>query len=217
MLYPFSAVTAMFYMIIAFLFLVAAESPLNFTRPPFSYKAFLVTFLPFFLLKSISTYLSYNRVNSNDVWVAQEVWFSFSFAAFWGILDAFKESITGTGLGGWGVTGEGKRSSNMEWFNTVTLFVLSITVFIRFLIFLTDPKGNITVIAAVFFSMTVIIQMWPMVGTSLYEWVHNSHLAVDEKVDLHRYEIPNYILFYFILIVGIFTSVFAIGNLTGVG
>jgi len=61
--------------------------------------------------------------------------------------------------------------------------------------------------------MTVVIQMWPMVSTSVYEWVHNSHLEVDEKVDLHRYEIPNYIIFTAVLILGIIVSVFTIGNL----
>jgi len=217
MLYPFSAVTAIFYMIIAFLFLVGGEAPLNFTREPFTYRAFLVTFLPYFVLRFASTYLSYNRVNADDIWVAQEVWFSFSFAAFWGILDAFKELTTGTGLGGWGVTGEGKRSSKLEWFNTVVLFVLSITILVRFLIFLAAPADNITVIAAIFFSITIVIQMWPMVSTSLYEWVHNSNLPVDEKVDLHRYEVPAYILFSAILILGIIVSVFTIGNLQGVG
>jgi len=217
MLYPFSAVTAIFYMVIAFIFLISGQAPLDFTRQPFTYRAFLVTFLPYFVLKFFSTYLSYNRVRSDDIWVAQEIWFSFSFAAFWGILDAFKEQITGTGLGGWGVTGEGKRSSKLEWFNTVVLFVLGITIIIRFLIFLTSPAANITVIAAIFFSITIVIQMWPMVSTSLYEWVHNSNLPVDEKVDLHRYAVLNYVLFSAILILGIIVSVFTIGNLTGIG
>jgi len=217
MLYPFSAVTAIFYMIIAFLFLVSSEAPLNFTRPPFTYRAFLVTFLPYFVLRFCATYLSYNRVHADDIWVAQEVWFSFSFAAFWGILDAFKELTTGTGLGGWGVTGEGKRSSNMEWFNTVVMFVLGITIFIQFVIFLSNPANNITVIAAIFFASTIVLQMWPMVSTSLYEWVHNSNLPIDEKVDLHRYEVPNYIVFSFVLILGVIISVFAVGNIPGLG
>jgi len=213
MLYPFSAMTAIFYMIIAFLFLVSGDAPLNYNRPPFSYQAFLVTFMPYFILKFVATYLAYDRVNSQDVWVAQEIWFGYSFASFFGVIDAFNESITGSAIGGWGVTGEGKRSSKLEWFNTAVLLVLGLAILIRFLIFLIAPTQNITEIAAIFFASTVVIQMWPMVSTSLYEWVHNSQLPVDEKVDLHRYEIPNYIIFTAVLILGIVVSVFTVGNL----
>eukprot|EP01118_Nematostelium_gracile_P015536 TRINITY_DN6248_c0_g2_i2.p1 TRINITY_DN6248_c0_g2~~TRINITY_DN6248_c0_g2_i2.p1 ORF type:complete len:964 (-),score=259.15 TRINITY_DN6248_c0_g2_i2:84-2975(-) len=215
MLYPFSAVTAILYMLVAFMFLVLAQSPLNFTRPPFSYQAFLVTFLPYFLLKFFATYLSYNRVRADDIWVAQEVWFSYSIPSFFGIVDAVTEAVTGRAAGGWGVTGEGKRISKLEWYNTIIFMILSSTILVRFVMFLIDPAKNITTIAAIFFAITVVIQMWPMVSTSLYEYMHNSHLPAEEKVDLHRYKVANYIGFSFILILGIFVSVFAIGDLTG--
>jgi hypothetical protein len=34
------------------------------------------------------------------VWVAQEIWYSYAFASFYGIIDALKEQLTGKGLGG---------------------------------------------------------------------------------------------------------------------
>lgn len=211
MMYPFSAVTAIFYMFIALIFLITAEPPLDFTRPPFSFRAFLVTFLPYFALKFLTQYLSYNRVNADDIWVAQETWFGYSFASLIGVIDAFKENITGRSLGGWGVTGEGKRSSNLELFNLSVCLLLILVIIVRFVIFLIDPT-QVVAIAAIFFAVTIVIQMWPMVSTSLYEYIKNAVRDPDEKLDLQRFEIPNYIIFTAVLIGGILVSVFAIGN-----
>jgi len=211
MMYPFSAVTAILYMVVAFIFLITGEPPLDFTRPPFYFQAFLITFLPYFVLKFCQQYLSYNKVKADDVWVSQEIWFGYSFASLIGVVDAFKEQITGKSLGGWGVTGEGRRSSNLEWFNVVVCLALSLIIFIRFVVFLIDPT-NVVSVAAIFFAITIVIQMWPMVSTSLFEMIMNSVRERDEMVDLQRFEIPNYILFTVVLIGGILLSVFSLGS-----
>jgi len=133
------------------------------------------------------------------------VWFSYSFAALLGIIDAFKEGITGTGLEGWGVTGEGKRTGSLEWINVIVLLLLSICLFIRFMLFLV-AAGSSAELAGVFFAGTIVVQMWPVVSTTLYEWAFNSHLPGDEKVDLQRIEIPNYIVFTLALVFGVLIS-----------
>jgi len=211
MMYPFSAITAIFYMIVALIFLITGEPPIDFTRAPFDFKAFLYTFLPYFLLKFMVNYLSYNKVKADDIWVSQEIWFGYSFASLIGVIDAFKEQITGKSLGGWGVTGEGKRSSNLEWFNLVVCLLLTLIIIVRFVVFLLDPRRVVS-IAAIFFAITIVIQMWPMVSTSLYEYLRNAVRARDELVDLHRFEIPNYVIFTGLLIGVILISVFAIGS-----
>jgi len=211
MMYPFSAVTAIFYMLVGLIFLITGEPPINFTREPFDFKAFLYTFLPYFLLKFLTNYLSYNKVKADDIWVSQEIWFGYSFASLIGVIDAFKEQITGKSLGGWGVTGEGKRSSNLEWFNLIVCLLMVLIIIVRFVVFLLDPSQVVS-IAAIFFSITIVIQMWPMVSTSLYEYLRNAVRARDDVVDLHRFEIPNYVIFTGLLIGVILISVFAIGS-----
>jgi len=210
MMYPFSALTAILYMVVAFIFLITGEPPLDFTRPPFYFQAFLITFLPYFALKFCQQYLSYNKVKADDVWVSQEIWFGYSFASLIGVVDALKEQITGQSLGGWGVTGEGRRSSNLEWFNVIVCLAMALIIFIRFVVFLIDPT-NVVSVAAIFFAITIVIQMWPMVSTSLFEMIMNSVRERDEMVDLQRFELPNYIVFTAVLIGGILLSVFALG------
>jgi len=212
MFYPQYCTIAISYMIVAFLFLVSGQAPLNYQRPPFTNYALLATFLPYFICKSVAAFLSYDRVNSKDIWVAQEIFFSYSFASTFGAMDAFYEKVTGKALGGW-FTGEGKRRSKLEWLNALVVLLFVLAIFIEFIMFLVNPLQNIIEIAALFFSFIVVMQMWPMVSTTLYEFVHNSHLPAEEKVDLHRYEVPDYIIFTFVLVFGIIVSVFSIGKL----
>lgn len=59
---------------------------------------------------------------------------------------------------------------------------------------------------------TIVIQMWPVTSTTVYEWVNNAHLTAEDKVDLKRYEIPKYLLFAVFIV---FTIL--IGQLLNVG
>jgi cellulose synthase (UDP-forming) len=200
MAWPFSAVTAIFYMIVAFIFVVTAEAPISFLKTPLLYRAFLITFLPYFALRLIFQYLSYHGVNAQDVWVSQEIWFSYSFASVYGIIDALKEQITGKGLGGWGVTGEGTRSSKLEYPNVIVVFVLILVIIIRAILFAISSNRTPVEAASIFFAGTIIFQMWPVTSASIYEWINNAHLTPEDKVDLKRYEIPKYIIFAFLII-----------------
>jgi cellulose synthase (UDP-forming) len=210
--WPFSALTAMFYIIIAFIFLIAAKAPIYFMRDPLLYRSFLLTFLPYFTMKLIFQYLAYHKVNAQDVWVAQENWFAYGFASVYGIIDAVKELVTGTGLGGWGVTGEGTRSSNQEYFNVVVVFGLLLCMLIRGILYLLNPDRDPVEAASIFFAATIVIQMWPVTSTTVYEWINNAHLTKEDKVDLKRYEIPKYLIFAVFII---FTIL--IGQLLNVG
>jgi hypothetical protein len=63
-----------------------------------------------------------------------------------------------------------------------------------------------------FFSATIVIQMWPVTSTTVYEWINNAHLTTEDKVDLKRYEIPKYLIFAIFIV---FTIL--IGQLLDVG
>jgi len=210
MSWPFSAITAVMYIVVAFIFLIAAKAPIYFLRDKLLYRAFLVTFLPYFTLKLIFAYLSYHNVNAQDVWVAQEIWFSYAFASIYGIVDALKELITGKGLGGWGVTGEGTRSSNLEYFNVIVVFSLILLMGIRAVLFFVSSTKDPVEMASIFFAATIVIQMWPVTSTSVYEWINNAHLTPEDKVDLKRYVIPKYLIF-----AGFIIATILIGQLMG--
>jgi len=204
--YPFSAVTAINYMIVAIIFVITGKPPVNFQseKGPLT-QAFIATFFPYFLLKSLSSYLSYYKVKANDIWVAQQVWFSFAFASLFGIIDAFKEAATGKAIGGWGVTGEGVRTSKMEWFNLFMVIIMILCVIIRSIILLVEPLSGDTAIgiASIFFISTIIVHMWPMSSSTLYEYIYNAHLENKKKQDLKRVKIPTYMIYSFVIILTI--------------
>lgn len=89
----------------------------------------------------------------------------------------------------------------------------SFVIIVRFVVFLINPSQVIAV-AAVFFAFTIVIQMWPMVSTSLYEYIKNAVRDPDDKLDLQPFEIPNYVIFTGVLVGGVLVSVFAVGGST---
>jgi hypothetical protein len=75
----------------------------------------------------------------------------------YGIADALKELWTGKGLGGWGLTGAGTRSSNQEYFNVVVVFGLVLCMLIRGILFLLNPDRDPVEAASIFFACKFII------------------------------------------------------------
>lgn len=100
---------------------VTFSTKVDFTRPPFSYTAFLVTFLPYFCSQILD---SISFLNADDIWVAQEIWFGYSFASLIGVIHAFKENITGRSLRRVGCDWRGKAFFEFGTFQLVSLSVV---------------------------------------------------------------------------------------------
>jgi len=162
--------------------------------------ALLYTFLPYYLFKIGANLLSYaGSVRGEDVWRAQEAWFSYSWVSFLGLVEAV------TGSSGWGLTGGADRTNNLEWFNLIAILALAISILVRFILFLANQEGLLE-LGAIFFAGTVLLQMWPMASMSLYERVVNTQLPEDDIEELRRAEIPTYLLYAFAVVIGIVIS-----------
>jgi hypothetical protein len=156
--------------------------------------------LPYYCLKILANLLSYaGSVRGQDVWRAQEAWFSYSWVSFLGLVEAI------TGSSGWGLTGGADRTNNLEWFNLLAILALSLSILVRFILFLVHDS-NLLELGALFFAATIVLHLWPMASMSLYERVVNSQLPEEEIEELHRAEIPTYLIYAFAVIIGIVIS-----------
>lgn len=151
--------------------------------------------------------IALQSVKSSSVWVAQEVWYSQAFTAFLGILDALYEKFLGTGLTTWKVTGEATRTTSIEYFNIVVSALLFFGIVVRLIVFLASPSNRLLAIGSAFFAGVILVQLWPMVSMSLYELLINEYKPPDEKKELGRFKIPNWLAFTVILFVGISAGV----------
>jgi len=166
---------------------------------------FLVTFVPYFLARFFGIYFAYDGVDTHQIWVAQQAWFSYAVCSLSGIIDAIQEAITGKAMKGWTATGEGKRVSSIELVNVFILLVLVIAIVVQFVKYVINP-GDLNIVAAIFFSGTIVIQMWPMVSATIYERIYNMHLRPEERLDLQRLEFPNYVIYFFAVILSFIVS-----------
>lgn len=214
MLYPVSAITAVGYMFVAALFVWSNQSPIQFTGPgSLGYMAFILTFGPYFLVKSFSSLTAYwGKVSADEIWVTQQCWFSYAFGAIVGIFDAMREHLTGRGLS-WGVTGEAERRNWLEYFNMTIVFLLVTGIVWRFVwvLFIVDPYFRAAQIliafGGIFFAGTVIFQMWPMVSMSIYERLFNAAFKGDEKQELALIHIPTQFVYIVLLIIVIIVGI----------
>jgi cellulose synthase (UDP-forming) len=206
MTWPLSAISALLYMFCALVFVYCAEPPLE-PHDPFDISSFLWVFLPYLCLRMANNLIALQGVKSSSVWVAQEVWYAQAFTAFLGILDALYEKFLGTGLTGWKVTGEGTRTTAIEYFNVVVALLLFFGVIIRLIVFLADDSDRLISFGSAFFASIILVQLWPMVSMSLYELLVNEYKPADEKKELGRFKIPNWLGFTAVLCVGISAGV----------
>jgi len=209
LVYPFSSLTAMAYIIISFIFLLSEKAPVSFLHKPFDgYWALAFTFVPYLVSRFLVIYVSHNRVQAKHIWIAQQAWFGYAFASLYGIIDALHADITGTNLANWKATADGVRTGTLEWFNVVVVLSLVGCTVLQFAMFLNNSTDR-AILAAMFFSVTIIIQLWPMVSMTLYETIYNNNLKDVLKQNLKRIEIPNYVIYTAAIIVGILFSEYA--------
>lgn len=199
MTYPLSAITAIGYMFVALIFVMTAIAPLTFTTQ-YGYWAFIFTFVPYFAGKFLTSFTAYTgKVDADEIWIAQQVWFGYAFCAVVGIFDALRQQFTGRGLS-WGVTGEAERRNWLEYFNVIMVFLLCVGIAIRTINMFVHVETSLIDMGAIFFAGTIVYQMWPMVSMSLYEWIYNTALDPSERDELKRFTIPTYVVYVILLI-----------------
>ena len=171
--YPFGSIPALCYVTIAIYYLVTGDAPI-YTQG----NLLLYTFLPVMLARWMLNLLANRSVDSNDVWRAQQTWFSYSFITMLAILEAVRWRLTGV-ISAWANTGAGQKTSWTEIPNVMmyfTLIVAEVVALIRFFQYenATSPWNYVS---AMFFGFWVMSNLYPMVKMSISEyagWDHTS-------------------------------------------
>lgn len=165
-LYPFGSIPALCYVTIAIYYLCTGDSPFyaKGTR-------FLYSFLPLMIVRWMLNLLANRAVDNNDVWRAQQTWFSYSFITMMAIIEALQARITGKDKD-WTNTGAGQKTSWTEIPNVVFFFTLGVSQFVALIRFF-DYENATTpwnYVSAMFFGFFVQSNYFPMVKMSISEY-----------------------------------------------
>lgn len=172
-LYPFGSIPAMCYIVIAIYYLTTGDPPI-YTQG----LRLLYTFLPLMLIRWMLNLLANRAVDNNDVWRAQQTWFSYSFITMLAIFEAIQARITGREKS-WANTGAGQKTSWVEIPNVLLFFTLFISQFVALIRFFQYESATApwNYVASMFFGFWIMTNLYPMVKMSLTEyagWDHTS-------------------------------------------
>ncbi|KAF1782816.1 Nucleotide-diphospho-sugar transferase [Phytophthora cactorum] len=139
---------------------------------------FLYSFLPVTFCRWVLNLLANRAVDNNDVWRAQQTWFSFSFITMMAIVEAIQARVTGKDKS-WANTGAGQKTSWTEIPNVLFFFTLlfsQLVALVRFFEYenATNPWNYVS---AMFFGFFVMSQFYPMVKMSITEYCGWDHTA----------------------------------------
>ncbi len=87
------------------------------------------------------------------------------------------------------------------------MLILVACIVVRFVYFLSE-ENSIVYMAAIIWAGSIVIQLWPMAATTLYEWIYNTNLPPLYRKDLERIEVPTYVAYTTLLIVAVLASEF---------
>jgi len=171
--YPFGSIPALCYVIIAVYYLNTGDAPIYAKGTKFLYS-----FLPVMLIKWMLNLLANRAVDNNDVWRAQQTWFSYSFITMLAIIEALQARITGKDKS-WANTGAGQKTSWTEIPNVLIFFTLMLSQVVALVRFFqyenaTNPWNYVS---AMFFGFFIMSNFYPMVKMSITEycgWDHTS-------------------------------------------
>ncbi|RLN47215.1 hypothetical protein BBJ29_004685 [Phytophthora kernoviae] len=172
-LYPFGSIPALCYVSIAVYYLCTGDAPIYAQGTKFLYS-----FLPVTFCRWVLNLLANRAVDNNDVWRAQQTWFSFSFITMMAIWEALQARVTGKDKS-WANTGAGQKTSWTEIPNVLFFFTLlfsQLVALIRFFQYenATNPWNYVS---AMFFGFFVMSQFYPMVKMSITEYCGWDHTA----------------------------------------
>nr|AFB77612.1 cellulose synthase 3 [Albugo candida] len=171
--YPFGSIPALCYVVISIYYLCTGDAPI-YARG----NRFMYSFLPLMLSRWILNLLANRAVDNNDVWRAQQTWFSYSFITLLAIIEAIQARITGKDKS-WANTGAGQKTSWTEIPNVLMFFTIAVSEFVALVRFFqyenaTSPWNYVS---AMFFGLWIMSNLYPMVKMSITEycgWDHTS-------------------------------------------
>lgn len=172
-LYPFGSIPALCYVVIAIFYLCTGDAPIYAKG-----NKLLYSFLPVMLARWMLNLLANRAVDNNDVWRAQQTWFSYSFITLLAICEAVQARITGKDKS-WANTGAGQKTSWTEIPNVLMFFTIAVSEVVALVRFFqyenaTSPWNYVS---AMFFGFWVMGNLYPMVKMSITEycgWDHTS-------------------------------------------
>lgn len=172
-LYPFGSIPALCYVTIAVYYLCTGDAPIYAKG-----TTFLYSFLPLNIAKWMLNLLANRAVDNNDVWRAQQTWFSYAFITMLAIFEAFQTRITGK-ESSWTNTGAGQKTSWFEIPNVMFFFTLGVSQIVALVRFFQYENATTpwNYVSAMFFGFFIMAQYYPMVKMSITEYCGWDHTA----------------------------------------
>nr|AEZ51039.1 cellulose synthase 3 [Pythium aphanidermatum] len=172
-LYPFGSIPALIYVAVAVYYLCTGDAPIYAQGAKFLYS-----FLPNMLVKWLLNLLANRAVDSNDVWRAQQTWFSYAFITLLAILEAIQARVTGKEAS-WTNTGAGQKTSWFEIPNVLFFFTLGVSQVVALIRFMQYENATTpwNYVSAMFFGFWIMAQYYPMVKMSITEYCGWDHTA----------------------------------------
>ncbi|DAZ92486.1 TPA: hypothetical protein N0F65_012716 [Lagenidium giganteum] len=169
--YPFGSLPALCYVTIAIYYLNTGDAPIYAQG-----YTFLYSFLPVMIARWMLNLLANRAVDNNDVWRAQQTWFSYAFITMLAIFEALQARITGKDKS-WSNTGAGQKTSWAEIPNVLMFFTLLVSEFVALIRFFqyenaTSPWNYVS---AMFFGFWIMSNLYPMVKMSITEYCGWDH------------------------------------------
>lgn len=170
-LYPFGSLPALCYITIAIYYLNTGDAPIYAQG-----YTFLYSFLPVMVARWMLNLLANRAVDNNDVWRAQQTWFSYAFITMLAITEAIQARVTGKDKD-WSNTGAGQKTSWTEIPNVLMFFTLLVSEFVALIRFFqyenaTSPWNYVS---AMFFGFWIMSNLYPMVKMSISEYCGWDH------------------------------------------
>lgn len=172
-LYPFGSIPALCYVTIAIYYLCTGDAPIYAKGTQFLYS-----FLPLMMVRWLLNLLANRAVDNNDVWRAQQTWFSYSFITLMAILEALQTRITGK-ESSWTNTGAGQKTSWFEIPNVLMFFTLAVSQVVALIRFMQYENATTpwNYVSAMFFGFWIMANLYPMVKMSVSEYCGWDHTA----------------------------------------
>ena len=168
---PLTAITALCSMIITTLYLLTGQTPISFTD-----IASLKYFFLYSVTKVLINLLMSKNIDENDIFRAEQIWFSYAYAALVATMEALYWLFTGKD-GQWGNTGALGNVSSLEIPNMIVILLLApigiaLSLYRFFQHEYYERPWNIFV--CLFAGFYIVLMMYPMVIISL-----EVHFAID--------------------------------------
>lgn len=172
-LYPFGSIPALCYVFIAIYYLNTGDAPIY-----ASGLTFLYSFLPLMMARWLLNLLANRAVDNNDVWRAQQTWFSYSFVTLLAIFEAVQARITGKDKD-WSNTGAGQKTSWTEIPNVLMFFTIAVSEVVALIRFFQYESATApwNYVSAMFFGFWIMSNLYPMVKMSITEYCGWDHTA----------------------------------------